>query len=88
MEAALAPEHSNSTMGAFSETLQSIAAAPISAHVARINEHAATDFSGAVIALLTALPFGSAALVMLFTAKHSASTGEFHCFSHCIEPGL
>ena len=67
---------SNSTMGAISGTLQSMAAAPMVAHVAKINEHAATDFSGAVIALLTALPFGSAALIMLFMAKHSASTGE------------
>lgn len=69
-------EQSNSTMGAISDTLQSMAAAPMAAHVAKINEHAATDFSGAVIALLTALPFGSAALIMLFMAKHSASTGK------------
>lgn len=67
---------SNST-GSFSGAIQSIAAAPMSAHVAKINEHAASNHSGAVIALLTALPFGSAALIMLFMAKHSASTGEY-----------
>lgn len=44
----------------------------------KVNEKAASDYSGAVIALLTALPFGSAALIMLFTAKHSASTGILH----------
>jgi len=34
------------------------------------------------VAMLTALPFGSAALIMLFMAKHSASTGErkYHAF--------
>lgn len=66
-------------MEVISEAVKSVAAAPTLAHVARINEHAATDYSGAVIAMLTALPFGSAALIMLFMAKHSAATGESSC---------
>lgn len=69
----------NSTMGAISGKIQSMAAAPMAAHVAKINEHAAMDYSGAIVALLTALPFGSAALIMLYTAKHSAASGQCHC---------
>ena len=72
-------------MGAISGTLQSMAAAPMVAHVAKINEHAAMDYSGAIIALLTALPFGSAALIMLYTAKHSAATGA-QLLSHVLLP--
>jgi len=75
----------NTTMAAISEAVKSVAAAPALAHVARINEHAATDYSGAVVAMLTALPFGSAALIMLFMAKHSASTGEV--FEHAWRVG-
>ena len=36
---------------------------------------AAADHSGSIVALLTALPFGSAAVFMLVMAKHSAATG-------------
>lgn len=36
----------------------------------------------ALVALLTALPFGFAAVFMLVNARHSASTGELHgCYS-------
>ena len=58
-----------------SVTVKNVAAAPLGAKVARLNEHAATDYSGAVIALLTVLPFSSAAVIMLLMAKHSAATG-------------
>lgn len=57
-------------------SMKGVAGAPLGAKVVeQLNQHAATDYSGATIALLTALPFGAAALVMLFMAKHSAVTG-------------
>lgn len=39
----------------------------------------------ALVALLTALPFGFAAVFMLVNARHSAATGQRHCKS-CLSP--
>ena len=37
----------------------------------------------ALVALLTALPFGFAALFMLLNARHSAATGETFALAEC-----
>lgn len=75
-----------SRLATFSVAVKGLAAAPLASRVVELNQQAATDYSGALVALLTALPFGMAAIVMLVMAKHSAATGKpspLHSSTYC-----